>query len=197
VISGEEEAIYGWTAVNFVKETLLKYSEGSGSVLDPDLTYGMLEMGGASTQIAYFEPSGDVMANLFKLQIGAAKHWNVYAHSFLYFGVNGGYDRLNARLVKTAELDGVDPALGVHNPCLPGDGHYIFTSRVHMMDDGNFMPLSSPNDQSILQAQLTTTLMKNDEPRGNYTQCYEEVYKLFQKETNNWCNFAHGTCRAR
>ena len=31
-------------------------------------------MGGASTQIAFFQPNGDVMANLFKLQIGG-KFW--------------------------------------------------------------------------------------------------------------------------
>jgi hypothetical protein len=45
----------------------------------------MIEMGGASTQIDFFEPNGDVMANLFKLQIGAARHWNVYVHSLLVF----------------------------------------------------------------------------------------------------------------
>ena len=44
VISGEEEAIYGWTAVNFVKGTLIKYSQGTGSVLSPNLTYGVLEV---------------------------------------------------------------------------------------------------------------------------------------------------------
>jgi Golgi nucleoside diphosphatase len=44
VISGEEEAIYGWTAVNFVQGTLLRNSEGTGSVLNPGLTYGVLEV---------------------------------------------------------------------------------------------------------------------------------------------------------
>lgn len=43
VISGEEEAIYGWAAVNFVKKTLLRNSEGTGSVLNPGRTYGVLE----------------------------------------------------------------------------------------------------------------------------------------------------------
>jgi len=42
VISGEEEAIYGWAAVNFVKGTLLRNSEGTGSVLNPGRTYGVL-----------------------------------------------------------------------------------------------------------------------------------------------------------
>jgi hypothetical protein len=38
VISGEEEAIYGWTAVNFIKGTLVQSSEGAGTVLSPHLT---------------------------------------------------------------------------------------------------------------------------------------------------------------
>ena len=84
VISGEEEAIYGWAAVNFAMGSLLSNSEGTGEAIAPaNLTYGVLEMGGASMQISYFEPNRDVMANFFKLQIGSAKHWNVYAHSFL------------------------------------------------------------------------------------------------------------------
>ena len=78
VISGEEEAIYGWTAVNFAKGSLIETSLGTGTVLHPNKTIGMVEMGGASTQIGLYLDSGDVMANLFKLQIGAARHWNVY-----------------------------------------------------------------------------------------------------------------------
>lgn len=86
VISGEEEAMYGWAAVNFALGALVKDSEGKGEVLNPHGTWGMLEMGGASTQIAFFQNNGDIMANLMKLQIGGARHWNIYAHSFLYFG---------------------------------------------------------------------------------------------------------------
>ena len=44
VISGEEEAIYGWAAVNFVQGALLRNSEGTGSVLNPGRTYGVLEV---------------------------------------------------------------------------------------------------------------------------------------------------------
>ena len=39
VISGEEEAIYGWAGVNYIKGTLVKESEGVGTVLNPTLTY--------------------------------------------------------------------------------------------------------------------------------------------------------------
>lgn len=38
VISGEEEAIYGWAGVNFIKGTLLAETEGAGTVLNPNMT---------------------------------------------------------------------------------------------------------------------------------------------------------------
>ena len=188
VISGEEEAIYGWTAVNFVKNSLIRNSEGSGAVSPANLTYGVLEMGGASTQIGFFEPNGDVMANLFKLQIGAAKHWNVYAHSFLYFGVNGAFARLNARMVAK---ESNQQAHGVYNPCLPGGSTYNFTSRVHFLPNGTLLPISSPSNASLLVAPLTSTLMINDEATGDYQACADVVYQLLRKDSNGWCDFAH------
>ena len=98
IISGEEEAIYGWTAINYLMGTLYEDSRGFGTVSNPSRTYGALDMGGASTQISFFQPDGDVVANLFKMQLGAAKHWNVYAHSFLYYGANEARERLGAKL---------------------------------------------------------------------------------------------------
>ena len=31
-------------------------------------------------------PEQDILSNLFKLQVGSQKHWNIYAHSFLQYG---------------------------------------------------------------------------------------------------------------
>jgi Golgi nucleoside diphosphatase len=64
VLSGEEEAIYGWAGVNFLLGTLIQDSEGSGTVIEPSLTYGALDMGGASTQISFYEPNGEIMEPL-------------------------------------------------------------------------------------------------------------------------------------
>jgi hypothetical protein len=56
VLSGEEEAIFGWAGINFVMGNLVEESEGAGTVVNPKLTYGALDMGGASsyTQIYPF-----------------------------------------------------------------------------------------------------------------------------------------------
>ena len=127
------------------------------------------------------------MANLFKLQIGAAKHWNVYAHSFLYFGINGAYARHNARLVTNAAVNSNSTNmrnLGIYNPCLPGGSHYIFTSRVKMQPDGTLLPFSSPTDPNVLEADMYSNLMVNDNAKGDYDSCEALVYKLLRKEAN-------------
>ena len=53
VIAGEEEAAYAWTGVNFVKGTLMDNVVGSGTATAVK-SYGTVEMGGASSQIAFF-----------------------------------------------------------------------------------------------------------------------------------------------
>lgn len=90
VISGEEEAAYGFAAVNFALGTLIPPTSSPhkppGGL--PPAAFGTIDLGGASTQIAFVEPNQDVMANLFPLAIGEQVHWNIYAHSFLQFGHN-------------------------------------------------------------------------------------------------------------
>jgi Golgi nucleoside diphosphatase len=183
VISGEEEAIYGWAAVNFAMGTLVKDSEGTGTALNPKQTFGMLEMGGVSTQIAFFENSGDVMANLIKLQIGGARHWNVYAHSFLYFGVNGAWARLNAQLYANGQGT-------TTNPCLPGNSWTTFRSWIHPAENSTqrFLPR---ND--LLSTDYSTT-MQNVEP--NVDECTRVTRGLLRKEANQeWVEFSHdGDC---
>lgn len=82
---------------------LLPASAGVGTV-DANSSVGALDLGGASTQIAFFVPNQDILANMFKLQLGGQKHWNVYVHSFLYYGINSSKGRqrqayLEARLL--------------------------------------------------------------------------------------------------
>ena len=103
MISGEEEAAYAWVGVNYMSGSLLNASWGFGTAgfedelpdgrwrhggtdAPPNARFGTLELGGCSAQIAFYRPQQDVLANLFKVQLGADKHWNIYAHSFLHYG---------------------------------------------------------------------------------------------------------------
>jgi Golgi nucleoside diphosphatase len=181
VISGEEEAIYGWVGVNFAKGVLIDQSEGNGVANNPQLTYGMLEMGGASTQIANFQNDGDMMANLFKLQLGGTRHWNVYVHSYLYTGINGAWSRINAHAHwKSNDL----------NPCLPIGKELEFTSWVHINEKNQFLPRSDPKSTQY------TAMMVNNATEYDHEACSLATYALLRKETNEeWCDFQmDGNC---
>lgn len=191
VISGEEEAIYGWAGVNFLMGSLLDNSEGVGTVIDPVSTYGALDLGGASTQISFYDPAEDIMSQLFKLQIGASKHWNIYTHSFLYFGVNAAYERLNARLYYDAKTEDVVRNGGVYNPCLPGKTVVEFKSQVQIGKHGVEAWPPSVIYNVTSDEGMYSTIMRNDQDVGDFKECYNYTTKLLRGETNAWCNFEH------
>lgn len=132
----------------------------------------MIEMGGASTQIGFFEPNGDVMANLFKLQIGGARHWNVYVHSFLYFGVSGAWSRLNAQLYRYNLGNGT-----AINPCLPLNAEVNFTSWIHATKNMQLLPRSSP-----LSTEYSVTMKNN---KIDFDACSSISRKLLRKEVSD------------
>jgi apyrase len=74
VISGKEEALYGWIAVNY-SMGLLKEKDGNSSP-----TMGTLELGGASTQIAYASSNPPPQGRLSTLQWGETTY-KIYLHS--------------------------------------------------------------------------------------------------------------------
>jgi len=85
VISGEWEGIYGWAAINHLM----------GGFNPSQRTLGFLDMGGASTQIA-FEPDNDVVKehaeDMLKVALrslsGADREYHVYVTTFLGYGMN-------------------------------------------------------------------------------------------------------------
>ena len=107
---GEEEAIFAWAATNFIMGTLLpqqqqqqqqqQLSKLENYAFPTNETYGTLDLGGASTQIAYYVPSQDIMEGLYKFQLGGQKQWNVYTKSFLQFGVDSAKQRHLTALVE-------------------------------------------------------------------------------------------------
>lgn len=51
-------------------------------------------MGGASSQVSFINPGHDIIENLFKVQVGGLKHWNIYARSFLHYGAYSAMQRM-------------------------------------------------------------------------------------------------------
>lgn len=187
VISGEEEAIYGWAGVNFVLGSLLQSSEGSGTVMNPKLTHGALEMGGASSQISFYQDNMDIMSGLFKLQIGQGKHWNVYAHSHLSFGINQAWQRMGAHLITNHKTKVLDFPATVQNPCLAGGSNVQFESSIYVDQDGNTKWRVDEDGNDLPY----TTKMENSNNKGDYDACAALAYAILNKQYNGWCNFSH------
>lgn len=182
VISGEEEAAYSWAAANYLMGTLLPDSVGSGSALATNTTFGTLDLGGASTQIAFFVPSQDVSSGLFKLQIGSQRHWNIYAVSHLQFGINSARmrhydDMMNKKIAAKgapSACDGKKNTCEVPTPCLfsgyTEDSTYI---------DGT-------------GRKLPYTVKGPDQPaKDQMDQCMRAVKPLLMKELNAFCNIVY------
>lgn len=147
IISGEEEGLYGWIAVNYLMDGFDKHerSDDDGGGGDQgrrrklSSTYGFLDMGGASTQIA-FEPSEVEQVkhadNLHQVHLrllsGKDVKHPVFVTTWLGFGTNQARSRYidqeverHVRTSTTAAAslpqgdDDDSVAALVDDPCLP------------------------------------------------------------------------------
>ena len=75
-------------------------------------TVGILELGGASTQIT-FQPRGDVLANKFPCTIGGRRYYP-YVHSYLDFG----QDNVAAKIMERLEARNTARVSPIQNPCM-------------------------------------------------------------------------------
>lgn len=163
IISGEEEGIWGWVAVNYLMDGFghapdLAHEEGQeghdhllplaplvdapddshtkDSVTPVDVhhhspTFGFLDMGGASTQLAFSPspeelasskfPSSDLLSVSLRLLSGELVEWPVFAASWLGFGTNVARERYEATVVKEWLEENVVPEAGakIEDACLP------------------------------------------------------------------------------
>ena len=171
VISGEEEGVWGWVAVNYLMDgfghapeptpsAVASSSASSGllplaplaeepvqaqvaasssdSVTPVDVnhhspTFGFLDMGGASTQLAFspspaeLDKSGYPRSKLEKVSLrllsGEDVEWPVFVASWLDFGTNRVRERYVDALVakwRASSPDGVlDLSTPIDDPCLP------------------------------------------------------------------------------
>ena len=80
---GEEEAIYSWAAINFLKGDLLSESKGVGPATGgKEGTFGTVDLGGASSQIAFYMKNQGTGCSIVYLNFYYA---NFYFVSYFYF----------------------------------------------------------------------------------------------------------------
>ncbi|KAF4732923.1 hypothetical protein FOZ63_031644, partial [Perkinsus olseni] len=111
VLSGEEEAAFGWLSLNADNRTLAGY--------DQDASLGWLDMGGASFQIAFVPTrSHYVLQNLFPLALSPKGYSSIrlYTKSYLHYGLVEANRRVSAAII-SKELLRVDSVSTINNPC--------------------------------------------------------------------------------
>ncbi|CAF0737146.1 unnamed protein product [Adineta steineri] len=106
IISGSEEGLSGWISTNILLKELFNKSK-------PLDTFGVLDMGGASTQLSFIAPKATkerYRMNLFD------RNYDVYSHSYLCYGQD------QARLVYQGKLiEQANGSVSIHDPCLQRD----------------------------------------------------------------------------
>ncbi|TRM59203.1 nucleoside phosphatase family-domain-containing protein [Schizophyllum amplum] len=126
IITGEEEGLFGWIAVNYLMDGFIGSS-------DIRTTYGFLDMGGASTQIA-FEPGEDhaseddtsLVEVRLRLLTGEEIRHKVFVTTWLGYGTNQARERYVGQTIRdyerTREGGEPDPSEDIiPDPCLPKD----------------------------------------------------------------------------
>ncbi|MCJ1465944.1 Golgi apyrase [Pseudocyphellaria aurata] len=120
VLAGETEGLYGWIAVNYLLGGF-DFDEHAGGKRHP--TYGFLDMGGASAQIAFAPNKTEAVRHADDLKLlrmrtldGAVAEFGVFVTSWLGFGVNEARRRYVEALLKASHES--NPTQ-LEDPCLP------------------------------------------------------------------------------
>lgn len=161
VVDGEEEGLWGWIALNYLTDKLLPG--------DKNLPYGFMDMGGASTQIAFVPSSSKELENYLedlhiislRTTTGDGFSWPVFVSSWLGFGANEARRR---------ELESLIHAL----PTVPNNIYDIDGDGKDDLVD----PCSPPGMKIDYDYNGKTYTITGS---GNYEGCLRTIYPLLLK----------------
>lgn len=184
VIDGDVEGLYGWLAVNYLQGSMdhpEEHQHGKGHT-----TYGLLDMGGASTQVVFQPNSTEIEEhknNLFRINLyelpakkdnsylePAPLEYSVYSDSFLGFGMYQAHTRYLKMLTDAfAKEHNVEPkflSMPVPDPCVPKGYTYSAT-----LSEGSFDLIGSSDFQGCLKAIFSVISDKDYTPKVGNGNC--------------------------
>lgn len=175
IISGQEEGLYGWITVNYLMGNFLERNLWNIWVRPHgSKTVGSMDLGGASTQIAFAVPEELTGQDYLTVTL-YGYDYNVYTHSFLCYGKNEAEKKVLASLVKASK----DPTRVVH-PCFQtGFNQTVLASSIY-----NSECTETPEDYD--PDRRVTLVGSSDTQR-----CREVVLSLFDLSCSGNCSFNH------
>ena len=164
VIPGETEGLYGWIAANYLLggfDSPRDHAHGQGHH-----TYGFLDMGGASAQIAFAPNSTEAEKHADNLKLirfrnvkGVVSEYKVFVTTWLEFGVHEARRRYIELLMKTYGSEKGE----LPDPCLP--------KSLTMSTKGDILTPDKINGEEV---HLIGT--------GEFQECLKSAYPLLNKE---------------
>lgn len=103
IINGTEEGLAGWISTNMLMKQLFSSSW-------PNETFGVSDLGGASTQLSFHAPSA--LQDRYTMEL-FDQQYDLYSHSYLCYGIEQVRRvYLGSLIIRSA------PSLTVQDPCL-------------------------------------------------------------------------------
>lgn len=182
IIRGRDEGMFAWVTGNFLLDTL--HSEESDSFN----TYGSLDMGGASTQLAFEIPPRENEAidndTTVNMKLYGRDHL-VFAQSYLCFGINEAMRRYRAVLAKDSSDDNVVDPCGFKDDIVERDAKYLYD---HQCTRSLY---SENNKDRIYKFKGTGDNKKCTAAVGrliNYDECSKMFYPCFKTPKEKLAN---------
>ena len=175
VIPGETEGLYGWIAANYLLGGFDKphhHHHGKGHN-----TYGFLDMGGASAQIAFApnateaeKHANDLTLMRLRTLDGTPLEYKVFVTTWLGFGVNQARQRyVKALLDSTSSKE-------LPDPCLPAG------LEVEVTKEGKFIEIDSDNEDDDDDDDDDKKSAAKLHGTGKFQECLHQTFPLLEKE---------------
>ncbi|XP_071622185.1 ectonucleoside triphosphate diphosphohydrolase 8 [Heliangelus exortis] len=175
ILTGNEEGSLGWITVNYLLETLVKFSFAEKWEHPRDTeVFGALDLGGASTQITFQPgvPIEDENTSVFFRLYGT--NYSLYTHSYLCYGQNQALKMLLAALHQASR------SLQVSHPCYP-EGYQESIPTAELYNSPCVRAPGTPSSAEVLAVTGT----------GDPVGCHTAIRKLFNFScgANRTCGF--------
>lgn len=177
VIPGETEGLYGWIAANYLLggfDSPEKHAHGKGHH-----TYGFLDMGGASAQIAFAPNSTEAEKHANDLKLlrmrtlnGHPSEYKVFTTTWLGFGVNQARQRYVDAMLDAIPSNNVKE---LPDPCLPSG--LKTTLKGDLLDDDDHDDDDDDDDDHDHKHTKEPMLLGT----GVFDECLRQTYPLLDK----------------